>query len=228
MTDKQIEFCVLIEPDEPDGMLDTLDTPRNLENFEPKFISKRKPEAVLAARITSSLDKLKSSWMEGTIELMDALHDAKRLFPNKNKFKAWIDVHDFRGLDKNNRTALLNMAEHREKTLEVLRTTERRAWQYVWLHDINPAVGGKKPKPRLPRVRKSAMHSPAEIGTTEGIIDDRLIDARAEFHAATTACVDSDLVTRIGDMVDEITDDYIARIKEFASQLRAGAESPVP
>ena len=81
-------------------------------------------------------------WVDGTLELINILDDARNRFPSDKEFGAWLTDNGY-GEDRitrNDRRALLNMAEHPQHTREVLNQTHRRSWRLIWEEEIQPLL----------------------------------------------------------------------------------------
>jgi hypothetical protein len=85
-------------------------------------------------------------WVEGTIELITILDDARKRFASDQEFGTWLTDNGY-GEDRitrHQRTALLNMAEHLDLTREVLEQTHRLSWEQIWIHQIQPGLPGTR------------------------------------------------------------------------------------
>jgi hypothetical protein len=81
-------------------------------------------------------------WIEGTLELINILDDARNRFPSDKEFGAWLTDNGYgeNRIKRNDRRALLNMAEHPQHTREVLNQTHRRSWRLIWEEEIQPLL----------------------------------------------------------------------------------------
>jgi hypothetical protein len=81
-------------------------------------------------------------WIEGTLEIIITLDDARKRFPYDQEFGAWLNEAGYGEdrLPRHHRQALLNMALHLEVTRAVLAQTERRSWRYIWELEIQPKL----------------------------------------------------------------------------------------
>jgi hypothetical protein len=79
-------------------------------------------------------------WVEGTLELINILNDARKRFPADQEFGTWLTNNGY-GEDRitrHQRAALLNMAEHLDLAREVLEQTHRLSWRRIWEEEIQP------------------------------------------------------------------------------------------
>jgi len=79
-------------------------------------------------------------WVKGTLELINILDDARNRFSSDQAFGTWLNDSGYGDrITRHDRTALLNMALHPERTREVLNQTHRRSWRLIWEEEIRPA-----------------------------------------------------------------------------------------
>jgi len=81
-------------------------------------------------------------WIEGTLELINILDDARNRLGSDQAFGKWLTENGY-GEDRitrHDRSALLNMAEHLNVTREVLEQTHRRSWRLIWEEEIQPRL----------------------------------------------------------------------------------------
>jgi hypothetical protein len=86
----------------------------------------------------------KKLWIEGTLELINILDDARKRFPSDKEFGTWLTDNGY-GVDRlkrNDRTALLNMAMALDQNLtrQVLEQTHRRSWRLIWEEEVQPLL----------------------------------------------------------------------------------------
>jgi hypothetical protein len=88
-------------------------------------------------------------WTEGTLELINILHNAREHFSSDQAFGKWLTDSGYgeNRISRQDRSALLNMAEHPELTREILEQIHGRSWQLIWRDEIQP---------RLPNARQPA------------------------------------------------------------------------
>jgi len=131
-------------------------------------------------------------WVDGTIELITILHDARERFPVDQEFGKWLTDNGL-GEDRitrHQRTALLNMALHPDLAREVLEETNRVSWEQIWIHQIQPRLPGTRQPPdgeeapdekpeqapattRRPKTAKSAKQKAEEARENEWDTDNR-------------------------------------------------------
>jgi hypothetical protein len=81
-------------------------------------------------------------WIEGTLELINILHDARERLASDQAFGSWLTKNGYGEdrLKRNDRQALQNMAQHPDLTREVLEQTHRRSWRLIWEEEIQPRL----------------------------------------------------------------------------------------
>jgi hypothetical protein len=87
-------------------------------------------------------DAGKKLWIEGTLELVSILDEARKSLGSDQAFGAWLTENGY-GEDRitrHDRAALLNMALHLQLTREVLQQTNRRSWRYIWEEEVQPRL----------------------------------------------------------------------------------------
>lgn len=87
-------------------------------------------------------------WIEGTLELINILEDARKRLASDQAFGTWLTDNGYgeERINRHDRSALLNMALAPNVTREVLEQTYRRSWQLIWREEIQPRL----PSPRQP------------------------------------------------------------------------------
>src|SRR5262249_21012128 len=77
-------------------------------------------------------------WIEGTLELISILDDARKRLGSDQAFGTWLTENGY-GEDRitrHDRSALLNMALDLNVTRKVLEQTHRRSWRLIWEEEI--------------------------------------------------------------------------------------------
>lgn len=80
-------------------------------------------------------------WREGTLELAEALAEARARFSDNKSFGRWLNAMP--GLDdlgSDDRAALIGMGRNLDIAREILNETTRRSWRLIWLEEIKPIV----------------------------------------------------------------------------------------
>jgi hypothetical protein len=85
-------------------------------------------------------------WMEGTLELINILDDARKHLDSDQEFGKWLTDNGYGEIriTRHDRSALLNMALDPNVTREVLAQTHRRSWRLIWEEEVKlklPNVG---------------------------------------------------------------------------------------
>jgi hypothetical protein len=97
--------------------------------------------------------KGEAEWVEGSLEAMQALAEARGRFPADQAFGVWLKVSNHNHWNENDRGALINMASDLVLARQVLASTERRSYQLIW----------KDAKSRFPNARKPRRTKPAIV-----------------------------------------------------------------
>jgi hypothetical protein len=96
-------------------------------------------------------------WIEGTLELINILHKARKRLGADQAFGDWLTALDYdERITRHDRSALLNMAEHLDLTRNVLEETTRRSWQLIWREEMQPRL----PSGRQPPEAKGPAEAP--------------------------------------------------------------------
>jgi hypothetical protein len=90
-------------------------------------------------------------WIEGTLELIKILDDARKRLGPDQEFGKWLTENSYGEdrLKRNDRQALQNMALDLAVTREVLAQTHRRSWRLIWEQEIQPRLHSPVQPPDL-------------------------------------------------------------------------------
>jgi hypothetical protein len=113
----------------------------------------------------------KKLWIEGTLELINILDDARKRLGSDQAFGKWLTDNGYGDrITRNDRRALLNMAEHPQHTREVLNQTHRRSWRLIWEEEIQPRLhsavqpaDGEEPEAPTRRRKKNGAKRGANV-----------------------------------------------------------------
>jgi hypothetical protein len=110
-------------------------------------------------------------WIEGALELITILHDARQRYDFDQAFSAWLTEHGYGEdrLTRHDRQALINMGIDLDVTREVLHQTERRSWRLIWEEEV---------KPRLPSGGQPAEDQQAEAAPTNNTSRPKKVKAK--------------------------------------------------
>jgi hypothetical protein len=118
-------------------------------------------------------------WRGATVTLMDALHRGREVCQGDDRaFGDWLKGKDLSHISPDDREALINMARHREVTVEVLAKTKKTSWQNVWRFEVKPQV---KPQVKPAPAAKGVPEPSTVGGTVGGTVD--VQGFRADWHA---------------------------------------------
>jgi hypothetical protein len=101
------------------------------------------PMSVLAERIKTAYERTvdgRKECVEGTLELAAMLDEARARFPSDIDFGVWLVQNELDWLGKDDRAALLGMAEDLGLTRSVLAETKSTSWRLIWLEEIEPRL----------------------------------------------------------------------------------------
>jgi hypothetical protein len=84
----------------------------------------------------------KKLWIEGTLELISILDDARKRLGSDQAFGKWLSNSGYgpNRITRHERSALLNMAADLNVTREVLEQTHRRSWRHIWEEEVHPRL----------------------------------------------------------------------------------------
>jgi hypothetical protein len=125
-------------------------------------------------------------WVEGSLELMQALREARQRFPSHNKFGRWLDTYDHNHISHQDRAALIGMASDLKLAREVLSEGNPRAYRYIWeeVKGRFTQMGKTEiPKPSQRRRGRSAQLPPEHNTAASKFLDEA--KTRAETAAET-------------------------------------------
>jgi hypothetical protein len=126
-------------------------------------------------------------WLEGAIELINTLYDARQHFPADQEFGKWLDGNGYgeERITRNDRAALLNMALNLDVTREVLAETHRRSWRLIWEEEIQPRLhspvqpNSQRPKKNGAKRKANRVQKPEGLRNIEGWYRDQVATVNA-------------------------------------------------
>jgi hypothetical protein len=101
-----------------------------------------KPKHALAERIRTAYDRMEraaNDFVDATMELAVALKMGRDEFPSDIAFGHWL-IDEGLEMDRNQRTALIHMAEHADLARQVLSSTRSRYHRQIWEGEIVPLI----------------------------------------------------------------------------------------
>lgn len=84
-------------------------------------------------------DKSHSDWVTATLALCRDLGKARAEFSSNNVFGVWLNQNQI-AIKRNDRAAILNMANDLVLAEEILLTTERTSLRYIWEEEMEPCL----------------------------------------------------------------------------------------
>lgn len=126
------------------------------------------PDSLLINRIISAYQRTQNSrseWIDATLDLAQALADARALKASDQDFGYWLDQNGFTYIGKNDRAALIGMAADLVAARKMLEATDRTSWRHIWEnerltwfpHVGKPQQRAKSTPVRLPRAKKKPV-----------------------------------------------------------------------
>jgi hypothetical protein len=100
------------------------------------------PMSVLAERIKTAYQRTadgRKEWIEGTLGTT-TLTEARAKFPSDIDFAVWLVQNELDWLGKDDRTALLGMANDLDVTRIVLEETKNTSLRVIWREEIEPRL----------------------------------------------------------------------------------------
>lgn len=143
-------------------------TPATATNTDPEHFAAAKDKLDAAWVKTENGLKQEAEgkrlWVEGTLELIQILDDARKRLGSDQAFGAWLNEAGY-GEDKisrDNRQALLNMGLYPDLSREVLEQTTRQSWRLIWLEEVQSRLRiPAQPAPGKPSDSKAPKQAPA-------------------------------------------------------------------
>lgn len=121
----------------------------------------------LVERYRTIIDKIhggRAQWIEGTLELAVFMREARIDYPDHSAFSRWLECNGLQVVSKDNRTALLWMADNLVEARELLTQTTFKSWDSIYRTRPNRALRkntkGTKSHPSGAAGRKRAKRIP--------------------------------------------------------------------
>jgi hypothetical protein len=107
----------------------------------------------LAVRIKTDIDRCEHSredWVEATLDLAEALAEAREHFRDNPGFGRWIDENQLL-ISKNDRAALIAFGQDIERARLILGQTESRSLRLIYTKEFHLPSTGKMKNPKTPK-----------------------------------------------------------------------------
>lgn len=114
-------------------------------------------------------------WIEGTLEIAAAMHDAHANITSSVTFNGWLSENKVAFYNKNDRLALLHFATNLELSRKVLTETKSRCYDLIWRENRHLFSGNKKTNNRYSKPR--ARYSKNAMIFRRMKLGDELVDA---------------------------------------------------
>lgn len=111
------------------------------------------PESLLVTRIRNawlSATGYRADWVDATLDLAQALAEARALRASDQDFGNWLDQNGFTYIGKNDRAALIGMATDFKAARQMLEATDRTSWQHIWKENRQKFRNGNAAIPTQP------------------------------------------------------------------------------
>ena len=99
--------------------------------------------------------------LEATLDLAHMLYEARQQFPSDIAFGTWLVENDLDDLSKNDRAALLKIAQYPDLFRDAVASGGRSSLERIWREEMQP---------RVPQVRKADPTGPQDANTPESAI----------------------------------------------------------
>jgi hypothetical protein len=193
-------------------------------------------------------DEGRKLWIEGTLELINILDDARNRLGSDQEFGTWLTNNGYgeNRITRHDRSALLNMARDLNVTRKVLEQTHRRSWRHIWEDEIQPrlpqvgqppdpkgpdAPDGKGPEPEAPTRRpkkKSKGAKPSWSGDLNRFSADALRIANEAIALQNTVrqCT-PEALRKLQDEADTVLLEKLKQGSEALAFVRAQLDGPL-
>jgi hypothetical protein len=101
-------------------------------------------------------------YIEATLAYALLLLEARRRHPSDHAFGVWLAEHDLDDVPKNERAALLHIAEYPDLFRDRMAVSPRRSWELMWREEMQPLI---------PNTRKEDDPSPQSLMRGSGAED---------------------------------------------------------
>jgi hypothetical protein len=122
---------------------------------EDKVTSFPQPLDRIGRRIDQAWQRIckgEAEWVEGSLELAQALAEGRKGFPADKAFGQWLKKNGHDHVGHQDRAALLGLASDLNLARNVLTKTTRRSYQLIWVEEKNRFTSVSKPdKPKRGR-----------------------------------------------------------------------------
>jgi hypothetical protein len=103
------------------------------------------PMSALVERIKAAYECAKNDrkeWIEGTVKLAATLDESRTRFSSDTAFGVWLVQNELDWLGKDDRAALLGMANDLDLTRTVLEETKSASLRVIWREEVEPRLHG--------------------------------------------------------------------------------------
>jgi hypothetical protein len=121
---------------------------------------------MIAERIRMAYDRAakgEREWIAGTLELAEALAEARERFTDNGHFSHWLIDKDLDALGSNDRAALIGMGKNRDLASAIIQETNSRSWQLIWRNEVQPRLTSASKI----QVEMQNHEKPASVAETE-------------------------------------------------------------
>lgn len=101
------------------------------------------PLSKIAERIRVAFKKTqhgRQEWIEGTLELAQALFDGRARYQSNQAFAHWLIDEELDYIGPQDRAALISMAGNLPLAKTILQETQRSSWQHIWSEEMQPRL----------------------------------------------------------------------------------------
>ena len=121
-----------------------------------------------ASRIRRAFERTqhgRQEWIEGTVDLAQALSDARAEHESDRAFGHWLVDNELDDISKDDRAALLGMAGNIDLARAVLLETTRLSWRMIWIEEMADrfrSAAKPEPPPAFPETCAEPTPTPPE------------------------------------------------------------------
>lgn len=101
------------------------------------------PMSALVERIKAAHERTvngRKEWIEGALEFAATLAEARARFPSDIALGVWLAQNELDWLGKENRAALLGMAEDLNLTRTILEEAKSASFRVIWREEVEPSL----------------------------------------------------------------------------------------
>lgn len=146
-----------------------------------------------------------AEWVEGSLEVALALLEGRETVPANIGFSQWLKDNKLDFYGKNDRAALVNMADNLEVARAVLTETKSRSYEMIWRENKSRFPKDRKPADR-PRYGKARKRTGLAMQHRRMKLGDAIVDALKGTSLDSAAEMDELVMLNRGAPEGELTE----------------------